>query len=384
MFTVRWKLFRIYGMPIRVDASWLIILALVTWLLATHVFVLIPHLGPVLAWAVSLGTALAYFVCILLHELGHAVMAKRRGMPIRGITLFLLGGVAELGDEPERAGDEFWLAIAGPVVSAVLAILFWGLAFLSVALHGTLLLRLFLLVMACVNSAVLVFNMVPAFPLDGGRVLRSILWRWRGDLRWATYYAATLGTGFGYTLIAAAAYFFIFPKPYFGWDSCLWSVVIGWFVISAARSSYEQVILRETLQGEQVAHLMHQAPLPVEATVDLRTWVTQYVRRFHRTVFPVILPDGRLAGVITTRALTQFPRRQWAKRTVGDVMRKNLRGLTITPAANGLTALLRMQRHGLRRLFVIEEGRLLGIITAKDLLSFVENRSASEARHQHA
>jgi Zn-dependent protease len=384
MFTVRWRLFRVFGMPIRIDASWLIILGLVTWMLATYFFARVPGLGTAAAWAISLGTALAYFVCIVLHELGHALTAKARGMSIRGITLFLLGGVAELGDEPPRAADEFWMAIAGPIVSAVLAGIFWGLTFLAAASDWPALAYLFLVIMALINAAVLIFNMIPAFPLDGGRVFRSILWALRGDLRWATYYAATLGMAFGYILLAAAAYFFIFPSRYFAWDSAIWAGLIGWFVIGAARASYQHVIVREMLHGQPVATLMHQAPLPVTSTTDLRSWVKDYVRRFRRKTFPVTLPDGRLAGIITTRALAGLPRQQWSTRTVADVMRKNLRGLTITPATDAMTALMRMQRHGLRRLFVAQDGHLLGAVSVKDLLVFVENQTAAEARHQHA
>src|SRR5438876_4334392 len=202
MFGKRWRLFRLLGIPISLDASWLIILALISWSLVNVFRAEIPGRPASEYWIMGVVTALAFFACIVLHELGHAVVARSGGMPIRGITLFLFGGVAELEGEPMSAGTEFRMAIAGPVVSAVLALLFWGLSRVGLAQAWAAQSVGVLRYLAWINATVLVFNLIPAFPLDGGRVLRSILWGASGNLRRATRWAAGIGQGFAWLLIA--------------------------------------------------------------------------------------------------------------------------------------------------------------------------------------
>jgi Zn-dependent protease len=189
MFGTRWRLFRLLGIPISLDASWLIILALLTWTLIDLFREAVPGLSAVTYWVLGLGAALAFFACIVLHELGHALVARKVGIPIRGITLFLFGGVAEMEDEPPSASSEFLMAVAGPAVSAVLAAIFWLLSGLAATAAVAFPLRY----LAGINLTVLIFNLVPAFPLDGGRVLRSILWAVARNLRRATYWAAVSG-----------------------------------------------------------------------------------------------------------------------------------------------------------------------------------------------
>ena len=203
MFETRWRLLRLLGIPISVDASWLIILVLLTLSLATGFPAMLHQyfpgatheLAPAEYWVMGLITALAFFACILLHELGHALVAQARGMPIRGITLFLFGGVAELGDEPPSAATEFLMAVAGPIVSIILAIGFWLLAVVGYNAGWPHPVVIVLGYLAAINGLVLAFNLIPAFPLDGGRVLRSILWSATGNLRRATHWACAGGPG---------------------------------------------------------------------------------------------------------------------------------------------------------------------------------------------
>jgi Zn-dependent protease len=213
MFGMRWRVFRILGIPIHVDATWLIILALVTLTLGDLFPALLreyfPEAEPNLtAWhyrGLGLLTALAFFGCLLLHELGHAIVARARGIPVRGITLFLFGGVAEMGEEPSAPLTEFLMAIAGPLVSAILACLLALAAWLSVQADWPPVLVIVLGYLAGINALVLVFNLLPAFPLDGGRVLRALLWALLGNLRRATRWAAGVGQGFGWLLIVWGA-----------------------------------------------------------------------------------------------------------------------------------------------------------------------------------
>jgi Zn-dependent protease/CBS domain-containing protein len=372
MFAGRWRLFHLFGIPVYVDASWLIILALLTMSLADFFPYLLrdyypelPALTTASYWLMALLAALAFFGCIVLHEMGHAVAARSRQMPIRGITLFMFGGVAEIGDEPPSAGAELVMAIAGPAVSVVLALLFGAAAWLGYQHGWPAPLVVVLAHLGLVNAIVLIFNLIPAFPLDGGRVLRAILWRAWGSLRRATYWAALTGRAFAWLLIGWGLVNFFAGN----WFGGLWFGLIGLFLSNAAQMAYQQVILRQALEGEPVHRFMNRDPIAVPPDVDLRHWVEDYVYRYHRKTFPVAA-NGHVEGWIDTQALADIPREEWEHHAVRDVMRRDLEEATIAPHADALQALSKMQRSGKSRLLVTEGDRLVGIISLKDLLRF--------------
>jgi Zn-dependent protease len=303
----------------------------------------------------------------VLHELGHAVVARAQGMRINGITLFLFGGVAELGSEPPSALAEFLMAIAGPAVSAVLAAGFFLAGLVLVQSDGgTPLVPLFGS-LAFINLTVLVFNLVPAFPLDGGRVLRSILWAVSRSLRRSTRWASQVGRAFAWVLMALGVYSLVVHGDVVGG---LWQGLLGLFLYNAARGSYEQVLVRQALEGEPVVRFMNPEPIVVPPWLTLRNWVEDYVYRYHRKTFPVVT-DGRLQGVISTQALAGRPRDTWDQHTVGELMRPDVAALSITPRADALEALGQMQATGSSRLLVTEGDRLLGLVSLKDLLRFL-------------
>jgi Zn-dependent protease/CBS domain-containing protein len=367
MFFGRWRLFRLAGIPIYLDASWLIILALVSWSLVEIFRDRVPGLGASTYWVMAVGTAVAYFICIVLHELGHALVARASGIPIQGITLFLFGGVAEMRGEPPTAASEFLMAVAGPLVTAILTAVFALLSLVGGSAAWAPSSIAILTWLAWINGLVLAFNLVPAFPLDGGRVFRSILWGILGNVRRATYWAALLGRVFAWVLIACGLVSLYYGQPVGG----IWLLLIGWFLMGAARSSYQQVLIREVLKGEPVRRFMNPQPIVVPPSLDLRRWVEDYVYRYHRKVFPVA-SDARLEGFIGTRALARIPREEWEHHTVGEVMSHDLRAITIRPDADALQALAKMQRTGLSRLLVTEDDRLVGIVSLKDLLRFFQ------------
>jgi Zn-dependent protease/CBS domain-containing protein len=375
MFGKRWQLFTLLGIPVSVDVSWLVILALLTLSFAEGFPLILNQyfpgetrpLSPGAYWIMGLVTALAFFACIVLHEFGHALVARSRGMRIKGITLFLFGGVSELGEEPTSAGTEFLMAVAGPLVSAVLAVLFWVVAL--VAYHAGWPHPVVIVVgyLAMINAVVLIFNMVPAFPLDGGRVLRSILWGATGNVRWATRWASYAGQAFAWVLIGFGFLQFFAHD----WVGGMWSGLIGLFLNGAAKSGYQQVLIRQALQGEPVRRFMNSSPIVVSPSLDLNHWVEDFVYRYHHRAFPVA-SNGRLEGVVTTQALSQIPRGDWPGHTVGEVMANDLQAVTIAPDADALEAFRKMQRTGSSRLFVTDGDRLLGIVTLKDLLRFLD------------
>ncbi len=377
MFGARWRLFRLLGFPIYVDVSWLVILVLVIFFLTSNFAAEVAGLSTYEYVGMGLVTALAYFACIVLHELGHATVARATGLPIRGITLFIFGGVAELSEEPRSAGGEFVMAIAGPVVSAVLGGLF--LALYAVGTHfdwpeAPLAVFRWL---GIINWVLLAFNMIPGFPLDGGRVLRSILWGLTGNLRKSTWWASLGGRAFAWLLIGwgVLSIFAPFFNPAAngsrGLDlGGLWWIIIGWFVNNAAKGSYQQVLIREALGGEPVRRFMNTQPIVVPPCTDLRHFVEDYVYRYHRKAFPVGA-DGRVEGYVSTRMLGDLPRDEWAGHTVADVMERDWKGLSIRPDADAMKALGKMQRTGLSRLLVVEGNNLVGIVSLKDLLRFL-------------
>jgi Zn-dependent protease len=384
MFTARIRLLRLFGIPISVDFSWLIILALITWTLAEAIFKPeLPDASEGERLILGFVTALAFFVCIVLHEMGHALVARSRGIPIRGITLFLFGGVAELAAEPPSASSEFLMAIAGPLVSVFLSGVFFVLSLLATGLGWATSIELIFRYLALINLSLLILNLLPAFPLDGGRVFRSILWGISGNLRRATRWAAAIGQGFGWLLIAIGVVRF-FQHDYFGG---IWLGLIGMFLSNAARGSYQQLVLQQALKGEPVSRFMNLQPIVVPPSLDLRSWVEDYVYRYHRKAFPVA-SNGHLEGYISTQALARFPRAEWDRHTVAEVMRQDLQSVTISPQTDALEALGRMQRTGASRLLVSNGTQLLGIVSLKDLLRFLNLKielesigDASPARH---
>ena len=361
------------GIPLYLDASWLIILALLTWVLASVFPKLMHEQFPAQAdrlsradyWLMGLVTAIVFFACIILHELGHAMVARSRGMSIRGITLFLFGGVAEIEDEPPSPATEFLMAIAGPLVSVVLAVLFAFLAGIGHANNWPAFVVIILAYLASINGLIAVFNMLPAFPLDGGRVLRSILWATMGRLGSATWWASKIGQVFAWLLIFGGLVLLLYGD----WGG-LWLGLIGWFLNRAAQGSYQQVLIKQALEGEPVRRFMDPNPVSVPPSLDLSHWVDDYVYRYHRKVFPVADND-HLEGWISTQDLDRYPRQEWNRHTVHEVMHANIASLTIAPDADALAAMTRMQRTGANGLLVAEGDHLVGTVSLGDLLRYL-------------
>lgn len=355
------------GIPIRVDPSWLVILALITWTVGLQFRPQLPETPSATLWLLALFTALGFFGCLVLHELGHALVARKLGMRINGITLFLFGGVAELEEEPVTPLGEFLMAIAGPMVSVVLAVGMGSLWLLGEHLGWVKSAQLVCQYLATINLLVLLFNLVPAFPLDGGRVLRSILWGVTGNLRRATHAAALVGQGFAWFLLGWGV------LSLFAGDliNGIWLGLIGLFLSNAARSSYQHVLIRQALTGEPVSRFMTRELVTVPPWISLRDWVEDYVYRYHRKTFPVIGDNG-LEGIISTKDLANFPRDRWGEYTVAEAMGRDIDGLSIGPQTDAVHALAQMQSTGSSRLLVVEDGRLVGIVSLKDLLRFLD------------
>ncbi|MGP1358845.1 site-2 protease family protein [Roseicyclus sp.] len=375
MLTKRIDLFTILGFRVGLDLSWFVIAVLVTWSLATGYFPgVLPGLGPQAAWWLGAAGALGLFVSILLHEFSHAIVARRFDIPIRNITLFIFGGVAEMEDEPPDARSEFFMAAAGPVMSFALAALFWGVASLAPSgLAGALFGYL-----ALINLVLAVFNLVPAFPLDGGRIFRAAMWGWTGDYARATRIAAGLGRGFGAVLILLGVWNLVGGASFAG----IWQALIGLFVISAAGSSEAHMTMRTGLEGLRVRDLMVRQPIAVPHDTPLERVVEDYFYRHRHTVFPVVR-HGRFAGCIRIEDVGRVPPEARAGRTAQDVLPEESPA-TVPPGLPAMEALRVMQSRGTSRLMVVEDGTLRGVLTMRDVMAHLTIREELEGRGRPA
>ncbi len=358
-------MFRAFGIPIYVDLSWFVVALLISWSLADNLFpASLPGKGVGTYWSLGIAATLGLFASIIIHELAHALVARRFAVPIRGITLFIFGGVAEMEDEPPSARAEFMVAIAGPIASVAVGVLCFGLSALARSVAGAATVLGFL---AGLNLILVVFNMIPAFPLDGGRVLRSLLWQWRRDLPWATRITSSIGSAFGVILIALGLYRALFGGDFIGG---LWSFMIGIFLRNAAQMSYRQVVIRRALEGEPVERFMITDPITVSRAIPISDLVRNYIYKHHFKMFPVVDGD-RLLGCVTTRTIKRLPQSEWDRQSVGSIVEPCSPENTIPPDADAMHALARMSKSGRSRLMVVSGERLVGILALKDLLKFL-------------
>ena len=361
---------KISGISIRIDYTWFVIFALVAWSLGDQYF---PHVygnrwNHITYWLIGVITAVIFFGSVLAHELAHSLVSKSRGVPVRSITLFIFGGVAQISDEPKKPGSEFWMALAGPLTSFGIGIVF-GAVYLMARRSGTLLEAL-ALCLAVINLSVAVFNLIPGYPLDGGRILRSIIWKISGDLSGATRTASIVGRMVAYLLILYGVW-----KVFSGdWIFGIWSAFIGWFLENAASSSYRQVAIREMLQGVKVSKIMITDCPKLPKGLTIRELVDEYILHTTHRCFPVIENDNVL-GVVTLQNIKEVPRDQWETTKVEEAMTLLDKTKAVRPD-DGLYAVLRqMAEEGATQLPVIDNGQLVGMIARDNLASFISARS---------
>jgi Zn-dependent protease len=370
MFGKRITIFKLFGFEVRVDLSWLVIAVLVTWTLSKGLF---PHyyegLSRTAYWWMGVAGALGLFISIIFHEFCHSLVARRYGLPMKGITLFIFGGVAEMSEEPDSAKTEFLMAIAGPVSSILLGLGFYVLYTIGKGAGWPVPLTGVTGYLAFINWLLAGFNLLPAFPLDGGRVLRSALWSWRHNLRWATRKASQIGSLFGFVLITLGVINVLMGNLVGG----IWWFLIGMFLRSAAQSSYQQVLVRKALEGEKVKRFMVKEPVTVPRSISVAELVEDYIYKYHFKMFPV-MDYGRLAGCITTRQVKEVPRQEWDNHTVGELAQACSGENTVGPDSEAVEALALINRTGNSRLMVVEDGRLVGVLTLKDIMRFLSLR----------
>jgi Zn-dependent protease/predicted transcriptional regulator len=352
---------RIAGIPVGISPLWLLIVALITWSLGSGYYPVEVHgIAPAVSYGLGLFSALLLFASILAHEFGHAIVARRRGVEIEGIDLWLLGGVAKMSGRPHTAGDELRFALAGPAVSAVVSLLFGVLA-LALPESAPAAVRAVVAYQAEVNLLILGFNLVPAFPLDGGRVARALMWLHSGDLGKATDTAAGVGRVFGYVLIGGGLVLWVNGAP-----GGLWFAVIGFFLVGAAKAERVQEQVLETFAGIQARDLMSTPAVALPGALSLEDALPCFAR-YRYEAFPVIDASGRVVGLLTIQQLERQPRSQWAVTAIEAVADKD--GALLVGEREEVSQLLErpaFQRVG-RAVVVDADGAPVGVVSLTDI-----------------
>lgn len=364
MFRHRLTLFRLFGFGVRLDLSWLLIALLVTWSLAEGFFPRqYPDLSGFAHWVMGVLGALGLFLSIIFHEFCHSLVARRYGLPMKGITLFVFGGVAEMGEEPRSPEIEFRMAAAGPVSSLLLALLFylvwfWGKKFAWPDLANGIIGYL-----AFINVLLATFNLLPAFPLDGGRILRSVLWHRKGDLRHATRTATRIGSGFGVALILLGI------LNAFGGNLLggMWYFLIGLFLRGAAKYSYRRLLLQSAFAEKRVDSLMNTETDAISPDLSLEVVVAEHLPRHKSRILPVV-EDGQLVGCITLAQIKKIPREEWDERRAGELLQSCPENSVIDRETEVLQSLSHMKKTGINRLLVVDGRTLVGTIALADIL----------------
>ncbi|MHC4265214.1 MAG: site-2 protease family protein [Planctomycetota bacterium] len=377
MFGKRIPLFRLFGFNVQMHSSLLILALFITWSLATSVF---PEwfegFSVITYWLMGLAGAVGLVISIVFHEFCHSIVARQFGLPMRGITLFIFGGVAEMKHEPPSAKAEFMMAIAGPVSSFLLAGFAFVLSKIIEQYQFSISIANVLKYIALLNIVLACFNLLPGFPLDGGRILRSILWGIRKDLEWATKIASWLGSGFGIMLIVFGVTVAFLNDDILGG---IWLCLIGTFLRGASKTSYKQLLLRNRLEGRKVRSVFRPEAICAPASITIEQLVHDYFYRYHLKVFPV-LSNELLVGYVTTQQIKQIPKEKWTTLTVGEITQPLSYKNTITPDADALEALSIMTNAGKKQLIVVEDGQVVGMITLDDILKYFSLKIELEGR----
>jgi Zn-dependent protease/CBS domain-containing protein len=355
---------RILGIPIGLDYSWFVVFALLTWMLAGSYYPAeFKDWSPLLYWFMGAVTAIMLFVSVLLHELGHSVVALRYSIPVRSITLFLFGGVAQIGAEPPSAIAEFLIAIAGPLMSLALAALFFVAQPLVAGMEPLLGLAKYL---AYINLALVLFNLIPGYPLDGGRVFRAIVWSITGQMRRATVIAANGGRFFAFLLIFVGVWQ-MFSGNFGGG---LWIAFIGWFLDNAASNQLHQTEFQGLLAGHRVSQAMSSPCAAVPADLTLQQLVDDHILASGQRCFLVNRGDATV-GLMTLHRVKEVPRPEWATTSAAQVMLPLSQSKQIDPDTELGTALQEMDRDGVNQLPVTRDHRVIGMLSREDVITYL-------------
>jgi Zn-dependent protease/CBS domain-containing protein len=361
------QLARLFGIDIRFHFSWIFIFLLVAWSLAgAYLPQNYPGWSTNAYWAVGIIGSVLLFASVLVHELSHSLVAMSRGYKVSGITLFFLGGVSEIAEEATKASEEFWIAVVGPLSSVVLAVIFW---FLLQAVSGSnSQVEALFQYLAFINLALAVFNLIPAFPMDGGRVLKAAVWQATGSLSRANAVATTVGSLLGFGLIGIGIIVAFTAQSFI---SGLWLVFIGWFIQSAASSSRQQYHVQSALSGRTVRDAMQEEVPIVEPGVTVQALLDEYVTKEFQRAYVVSLGDS-FQGLVSVSDIRQVPPEERSGKFVTEIMTRAPEVVTVGPNDPLETAMERLTARDVNQLVVVENGRPVGLLNRRDILAVLE------------
>lgn len=367
------KLGTVFGVELGLHYSWFVIALLIMFSLAAQFHINNRDWGEAVVWGSAIATSVLFFAGLFAHELSHAMVAKARGLPIHRITLFLLGGMAQIEKEPPTAGTEFWMAIAGPIASAVIGLgllaIAWACGWIPWTAAATPGIAI-LVWLGYINLALGAFNMIPAFPLDGGRVLRAIIWASTHNENRSTRIAAQVGRVIGFLFIAYGIFNFFRGFAFNG----IWMAFIGWFVMQAANASLMQVETGTLLRGLTVKDVMSNECVAIDGTMSLQQFVDEQLLTTGRRCF-LVRQNDRVAGLITPQELRAVDRAQWPTVSLLQAMRPIDAVHSLSPDASAMQALETLGREDVNQLPVMENGRLDGIVSRSHVLQVLRSRA---------
>jgi Zn-dependent protease/predicted transcriptional regulator len=363
-----WKIARFFGIDIKIDSSWVVIFLLFTFSLSAFYFPQAFQLqNRSLYWLLGVMVSLLVFGSVLFHELAHSLVAQKQGEEVQDITLFILGGVARISDEPKTPQKEFFMALVGPVSSFFLAAFFLLVSLLIASVSKPL--QVAAAYLAYINAILGGFNLLPGFPMDGGRVLRAIVWKATGDLRKATRVASSVGQAIAFFLIFMGVFQF-----FRGNLGGLWLVLIGWFLHNASVQGYSQVLLKSSLEGLKARDLMSGDFIVIDPEMSVETLVQELVLRKRERVF-LVMSGEKLLGLVCLEDIKRFPRERWPELRVNDIMTPADRIISVTPDATGAQILSHLAQADINQVPVLQEGQVIGIICRNDLLKIMQLRA---------
>ena len=361
------RLGRIAGIPITVHYTWLFAFLLIAWTLAGRLFPeQLPRQGDMTYWIMGAVAALGLFASVLIHELAHSPVPVSLGLTVQSITLFIFGGVSQITSEAEEPRHEFLISVVGPVTSLGLAGLFWGIA--QVVGRAQSPVTTIVLYLAVVNLLLGIFNLLPGFPLDGGRVLRSIIWGISGSLVKATNVATIVGQLMAWVLIAWGVYQLLTGNLLGG----LWTGLIGWFLNNGAEASRRQIVLRERYKRVPIAGLIRPDPLVIHPWLPVSDLVYEYLVRRGRRALPVV-EDGRVIGIVSISDVKELPTDQWDQTPVASIMTREPL-FAVPPNASLPDVLELLDRHDINQVLVLQDGQLIGLLSRGDVLRYIQIR----------
>ena len=383
------RIAKLFGIDIEIDWSWLLILLLVIWNLSTTFSQVHPDWSMIFTVTMGIIAALLFFLSVLLHELAHSLVAKSQGLPVNRITLFLFGGVSNIREEPKSPGNEFAMAILGPVTSIVTGFALLLLSGIGLQpqnlrhidpmefLQGLSTFRTLAVWLGTINVILGVFNLIPGFPLDGGRVLRSIIWAITDNLRQATRWASYVGQAIAWLMITGGiAMIFGIRIPFFGEGlvNGVWLIFIGWFLNNAANRSYQQLVIKDVLEDVPVRQMTKRNPPTVSPDISIETLIENHIMQTDDHAFPVIR-DGELIGIVCLDDVRRVSASERETKTVSDIMTPKSDLVTISPDDPANDALNEISKRSIRQLVVLQDGKLFGLVRRRDIVRYLQLQS---------